>query len=161
MVRLFLSLLLSFAIFLSFGFAYAQPARALIREQEEAPGQMLYQSRHSLRDGIGSPWQVVLFKRVKNGEVKDVSLRLVGFPDGIEFLHPQSLRIVTAMGAVFEASDLFAAKAPAPNVGQYDFREILAQLQDSQPLELALPLETKRSLSIPLPVILEWQELRS
>jgi hypothetical protein len=50
----------------------SQPASALIRQQLEAPGQTLYQSRHSLRDGRGKTWQVILFKRIKVGELANV-----------------------------------------------------------------------------------------
>lgn len=158
-MRLLLSLVLSIGILLSFSLGYAQPVEAMIRQQEEAPGQVLYQSRHSWRDETGSPWQIVLFKRVKNGEVKDINLRLVGFPEQSEFVHPQELKIVTAQGSVFQAPDMFAKKSPVPNVGQYDFQDILSELPDKQSIELTLPLTKMRSLSIPIPVLLEWREI--
>ncbi|HEY9865617.1 MAG TPA: DUF3122 domain-containing protein, partial [Candidatus Obscuribacterales bacterium] len=69
-------------------FFILEPAHATIRQQQEAPGQMLYQSRHSLRDETGTAWQVVLFKRVKNNQIDTINLRLVGFPNQAVFLHP-------------------------------------------------------------------------
>ena len=160
-MRSVLSLLLSIILLLSVSLGHPQPAEALIRQQEEAPGQILDQSRHSLRDEAGNSWQVVLFKRVKDNQVKQIDLRLVGFPDAVAFSHPQGLKITTREGDVFQAADRFAEKSPAPNVGQYDLKDILPQLPANQSVQLALPLEKERKLSlpVPLPVVLEWQAI--
>jgi penicillin amidase len=56
---------------------------------------------------MGNSWQVVLFKRVKTGEIKDLHLRLVGFPEKTQFLHPEDLKLTTSTGEVFLAEDLF------------------------------------------------------
>jgi hypothetical protein len=88
---LFFLILSGLLLFLAVDRDYTAPAIALARQQEESPGQMLYQSRHSLRDDMGSPWQVVLFKRVKDKKVEELSLRLVGFPQEIQFQHPEAL----------------------------------------------------------------------
>nr|WP_223212307.1 DUF3122 domain-containing protein [Microcystis aeruginosa] len=53
--------LVSFLLFISLKIDFSLSALALTRQQLEGPGQLLYQSRHSLRDDTGSPWQVVLF----------------------------------------------------------------------------------------------------
>jgi hypothetical protein len=151
--------LVSFLLFISLQIDFSLSALALTRQQLEGPGQLLYQSRHSLRDDAGSPWQVVLFKRVKDGETVEISLRLVGFPEGIEFLHPERLTITTAKGQILAAEDAFAQESPAANVGQYKMRDILAQLPVTEAIELSLPLDNPRSLSIPTPVLLEWQSL--
>ena len=82
-----------------------EPANAVIRQQQEAPGQMLYQSRHTLRDESGKSWQVVLFKRVKDDQINTVDLRLVGFPNQAVFLHPQNLEIITAQGKLLQAEE--------------------------------------------------------
>ena len=159
MMRILFSLLLSLLLLLSVNFSYPQPANAAIRQQEEIPGQILYQSRHSLRDENGNTWQAILFKRVKDGQVKQIDLRLVVFPSAAAFAHPKALIITTREGKVFQAEDQFAEKSPAPNVGQYDFQEILPQLPANQPIQLTLPLEKASLLSlfVPTPVVLEWQ----
>ena len=51
------------------------PAFATVTQIEEAPGQMLYQSRQNLRDRTGKSWQVVAFKRVRPDGSEMVSLR--------------------------------------------------------------------------------------
>lgn len=160
MRRLF-SLLLSLVLLLSVSWLPPQPARAAIRQQEEAPGQVLYQSRHTLRDGRGDSWQVILFKRVKDGQVRRIDLRLVGFPDRAAFSHPQPLTVAVPGGPSWLAPDQFATKSPAANVGQYDFTDILPQLSGAPSIRLDLPLagEVSLSLSVPLPVVLEWQAI--
>lgn len=158
--RLFSLFIAIFIVFIVLYADYIPPALALTRSQQESPGQMLYQSRHSLRDETGSPWQVVLFKRVKEGEIQDISLRLVGFPEGIEFLHPERLPIITETGEILVAPDEFARNSPAPNVGQYAMADILPRLSADGSIELSLPLEKPRSLTVPSPVLLEWQLLR-
>lgn len=157
-MRLLLAILL--CLWLFFGFSF--PSYALIRVQEEATGQMLWQSRHSLRDNRGISWQIILFKRLKNHQIQDISLRLVGFPDMVTFRHPQPL-ILTTTDHILTASDQFAQHAPAPNVGQYDLQTIIAQLQKSKQIELDLPLDTleQATLSLPTPVLIEWQDILS
>ncbi|MEC4895008.1 MAG: DUF3122 domain-containing protein [Oscillatoria sp. PMC 1051.18] len=159
-MRLILSLLLSLMLLLGWSWASSEPAWAAIRQQEEAPGQMLYQSRHTLRDDRGQAWQLVLFKRVKNGTVAEVSLRLVGFPGVAEFAHPQNLTLRTSDGKSFLGGDRFAEASPAANVGEYDLQEILPQLAQTQSIKLILPLKpTSHQINIPFPVLLEWQEI--
>ncbi|NER27147.1 MAG: DUF3122 domain-containing protein [Symploca sp. SIO1C4] len=135
------------------------PATASIRQMEEAPGQILVQSRHTLRDETGNSWQVVLFKRIKANDATSINLRLVGFPGAAKFAHPQPLTIITETGTILNSKDMFAEKSPAANVGQYDFKNALNKLptaasvrlfpvmSDPQPIELKIPPE----------VILEWQ----
>lgn len=136
------------------------PASALIRQQQEAPGQTLYQSRHSLRDMSGKTWQVILFKRIKVGELANVQLRLVGFPNQTVFQHPAPLNLKDSSGNHLSASDVFADKAPAPNVGQYELTDILESVSASGSLELSLPVENRETrISIPSVIILEWQYL--
>ncbi|TVQ43645.1 MAG: DUF3122 domain-containing protein [Gloeocapsa sp. DLM2.Bin57] len=159
MKQLFLAFLLSVMIFLGINLSYAQPAEALLRQIEETPGQVLSQSRNSLKDSTGNAWQVVLFKRVKTGETETLHLRLVGFPDKTSFLHPQDLNITTSTGEVLTAKDILANKSPAANVGEYEFQEILSNLPESDSLELSLPLEKPVTISIPFPVVLEWLTL--
>jgi len=160
-VRKIISILLLIILPILLVWGTPDSAIAAIREQQEAPGQMLYQSRHTLKDNTGSSWQLILFKRIKNGEVENVNLRLVGFPDAAEVSHPQPLKITTSRGAVFEATDEFAEKAPAPNVGQYQLTEILPKLSKTEGLELnvAIAGNNNCAIAVPIPVVLEWKEI--
>ncbi|MCU0517401.1 MAG: DUF3122 domain-containing protein [Oscillatoria sp. Prado101] len=146
-------------LFLGLGNPY--PAVAAVSQMEEAPGQILVRSRHTLQDETGKSWQVVLFKRLKAGEGESLNLRLVGFPGVAEFSHPQPLEITAAKGEALTAADRFAAGAPAANVGEWDLLEILPQLPKNSPVRLSLPLGQNQSLKmrVPLPVVLEWQDI--
>ena len=134
---------------------------ASIRTIEEAPGQMLYQSRHSWRDRAGHSWQVILFKRVKASQIASVSLRLVAFPDLAKIAHPQPLLITTKTGKVFTSPDLFAENSPAPNVGQYDLSDVLLKLPTTDRVMLHIPLIDNESVTLRLPAsaVLEWQAI--
>ncbi|MEM8830509.1 MAG: DUF3122 domain-containing protein [Cyanobacteria bacterium P01_G01_bin.19] len=137
-----------------------QPAFASIRQMEEAPGQILVQSRHTLKDDRGNSWQVVLFKRTKADGSSTIHLRLVDFPGLADFAHPKSLTITTNTGNSFKAEDVFAEKAPAFNVGEFDLRNILSQLPVTK-LNLSLIMKGDKTtqLSIPSEVVLEWQSV--
>ncbi len=141
--------------------SFPQPAAASVGEMEEAPGQMLYKSRHTLRDNVGNSWQVILFKRVKSDGSVTINLRLVDFPGRAEFAHPQPLTISIASGEIFSAEDMFADQAPGTNVGQYNLKNVLNQLPSNLSPTLSLPLENKQMIEIKIPsvVILEWQTI--
>jgi len=134
---------------------------ASIRTIEEAPGQILYQSRHSWRDRAGHFWQVILFKRVKAGQIASVSLRLVGFPGIAILAHPQPLLITTKTGKEFTSPDMFAEQSPAPNVGQYDLSDVLLKLPRTERVMLHIPLIDNDSITLRLPLsaVLEWQKI--
>ena len=136
-------------------------ANALIREIEEAPTQIVYQAKHTLKDETGKSWQVVFYKRLKSGEVDTINLRLVGFPGTVEFTHPQPLKISYDRNKISLARDNFAEKAPATNVGEYQFPEVLFDLKKNVPVFLYLPVKTDQLaiIKIPFPVLLEWQEV--
>ncbi|MBE9169190.1 DUF3122 domain-containing protein [Pleurocapsales cyanobacterium LEGE 06147] len=137
-----------------------QLALASIRQMEEAPRQILIQSRHTLQDEQGDSWQVVLFKRFFADGSTIINLRLVDFPGKADFAHPQPLQVSTNKGDLFEAEDMFAQKSPAPNVGQFDVKDILSQLPITK-LNLSLGMKGDRStnLSIPPEVVLEWKSV--
>ncbi|MGD1714777.1 DUF3122 domain-containing protein [Hydrocoleum sp. CS-953] len=138
-------------------------ANALIREIEETPAQIVYQVKHTLRDEERKPWQVVFYKRLKSGELDTINLRLVGFPGTVEFTHPQPLKISYGQNKISLARDNFAEKAPATNVGEYQFPEVLFDLETNAKIFLSLPLKTNQpaKIKIPFPVLLEWQEVIS
>lgn len=157
--RILLRFLVVLLIF-SVTFAIPRSAEAIVSKQQETPEQTLYQSRHTLQDNLNNSWQVVLFKRLKNGKTNQIELRLVGFPGKVEFTHPQELEIITD-GQAFQASDRFSESAPGLNVGQFDLKEILPQLVTEQTITLKLPLNNQQSstIQVPFPVMLEWQEI--
>lgn len=66
--------------------AIAPPtALAVLRQVEEAPGQIVYQSRQSIRARDGHTWQVIAFQRLKpNGER---SVYLTWQPFGVKPFH--------------------------------------------------------------------------
>ncbi|HEY9903437.1 MAG TPA: DUF3122 domain-containing protein [Candidatus Sericytochromatia bacterium] len=138
-----------------------QPALAVLRQHQDEPGIMRYHSQQSLRDEAGNAWQVVLFKQITPSQPILLNLRLVGFPGTAEFTHPQPLEITTARGHILTATDVFGEESPAPNVGQYNFTDVLAKLQvnDSLKLSVALKGEQTLVLKIPNPLVREWQWL--
>lgn len=115
--------------------ALTQPAWAALRLHQNAPGIMRYHSQQSLRDTSGNALQVILFKQTTTGKPTQFHLRLVGFPGIIEFLHPQRLEVIKASGQILTAIDVYAEGAPAANVGEYNFTEILAQLSPKDSIE--------------------------
>lgn len=140
------------------------PALALLREHHQLPGVLRYHAQHSIKDRQQRAWQVILFPKDELTETK-YYLRLVGFPDLVDFIHPQSLEIITTKGDVLTASDVFASVAPAPNVGQYDVSEIMAQFPSKGSVKLIFSLlkEDNKiediSLKISPAIMTEWQWL--
>lgn len=159
-IQKFLSLI-GFLLLIVVNFAViCSPAFAVLRQHHEVPGVLRYHAQHSLRDLKGRTWQVVLFPEIHANKPTKYYLRLVGFPGVAEFIHPQSLKIITSKNQILMATDVFAKSAPAPNVGQYDLTKILFQLSQEE-LELSVALKGNNNLFITIPksVILEWQWL--
>ena len=147
-----------------FGLLAAAPTAAKIHFLEEAPGQMIYQSRQSLQDADGHSWQAIAFKRIDASDrPATVFLRLVGFPGAVDLDHTQPLTLISSLGDTLTAPDvssqIFADNPPEPNVGQYNLQAILPQLGTAIPLRLSLattqgsPVE----LSIAPTVLEEWK----
>lgn len=156
----FTRIIIVFLLALIINFSISDEGFANIIQQREAQEQVLYQARHRLTDNQGNSWQTVLFKRVKEGKIVDLNLRLVGFPDVVKFNHPQDLIVTTLNDEDMKARDEFAEKPPAENVGQYDFKNILPVSIEQKSLTLLLPVQEKSlTLKIPYPVLLEWQEI--
>lgn len=139
-----------------------EPAMAVLRQHQDEPGVMRYHSQQSLLDASGNAWQVVLFKQITPGQPIRFNLRLVGFPGIAELTHPQPLEISTASGQVLTAADVFGEESPAPNVGQYNFTEVLSKLQKGS-LTLSVPLKSKETLCLKIPesLVTEWQWLET
>lgn len=139
------------------------PAFATVTQIEESPGQMLYQSRQNLRDQNRNSWQVIAFNRIYPDGSNMISLRLVGFPGAVEIDHSQPLTLTTSMGKTLTAKDIsskISSDTPTPaNVGEYDIKPVLPQLQAEIPLQLTLPTLTGSpvELQIPSTAVQEWQ----
>ena len=158
--QLILVFIVALFVFVGLDNFTTQPALASIRQMEEAPGQVLIQSRHTLKDNRGDAWQVVLFKRSKADGSTTIHLRLVDFPGLADFAHPKSLTITTNKGDSFKAEDVFAEKSPAANVGEFDLQSVLSQLPVAKlNLSLAMKGDKTTELSIPSEVVLEWQSV--
>jgi hypothetical protein len=154
---------IALAVLLGLGMLHPPSAAAVIRELEEAPEQMLYQSRQTLKDQHGNSWQAIAFKRIRSNGQTSFDLRLVGFPGVIEIDHSQPLTLINSLGkTVFAEADLnnlFTNPAqPEPNVGQYDLQPLLSELQAELPLKLKLPTTGSEtvSLSVSPSLVEEW-----
>jgi hypothetical protein len=148
-------------LFLGTGSSIAQPAVAAIAQLEESPGQMLYQSRQTLRDRDGKTWQAIAFKRVRNGNT-EFYLRLVGFPGIVVIDRSQPLTLTTSLGQIFTATDVseqfLSDSSTAANVGQYDLQPILPQLKPEIPLKLTLQTVSGSTVTLNVPplAVQEW-----
>lgn len=127
----------------------------MIRTIEEAPNQVVVQSRHQLRDNRGLTWQVILFSRRDQ-----LQLRLVGFPEQYHFRHADPLVLITSGGQTLTAADDFPKAETVANVGQFDLLPLVSELPKNEPLVLRPPLEEQGiEIAIPTAVVIEWQTL--
>lgn len=134
-------------------------ASASVHTYPEGPDQVMVRSLQTLRDRENQAWQVVLFKRVKANQVISLNLRLVGFP-GVVVEHPRSLKITTGTGTMWEATEDRAGTTIGPNVGEYDLREVMLQLNSNTPLKLQLPVSGQDAeLVVPPFVVQEWRRI--
>ncbi|MBD2136276.1 DUF3122 domain-containing protein [Anabaena sp. FACHB-1237] len=146
--------------FLSLESLTSENAIAALTQIEQTSGEVLYRSQVKLDDNLGKVWQVILFKQSYPGAISNINLRLVGFPGSVELIHPQSLRITTNTGKIWNANDIFLDEAPAPTIGQYDFTEILPQLPlESLNLSITLPGTKFVNISVPVHVVKEWKSI--
>lgn len=145
---------------------WATPAQAAIRQFEEAPGQMLFQTRQTLQDSAGNRWQAIAFKRHKTEGDDVLYLRLVGFPGAINIDRSRPLRLVDSLGKTLTAADTSAqmftdARSPEPHIGQYDLGAVLPEINPAVPLELQIPVTDGNpvELLIAPPTLQEWKQL--
>ena len=164
--RVILLSVLALLIFSGGGILKVSPAAAAIRRLEETPGQIVYQSRQTVRDQNGNSWQTIAFKRVRSDGDASLYLRLVGFPGTAEIDRSRPLTLTNSLGQSLTAPDASSqiftdATSPEPNVGQYDLQPALSQLQSEIPLRLTLPTTDTASVILPISptLIEEWQTL--
>lgn len=151
-------------VLLGLGLFHPPSVAAAIRQLEEAPGQIVYQSQQTLKDQHGNTWQAIAFKRIRADGQTSFDLRLVGFPGVVEIDHSRPLTLTNSLGKALTAADasgsLFTeVTKPEPNVGQYDLEPLLPQIQAEIPLKLSLPTMKDGAihLSVPPSLIQEWQ----
>jgi hypothetical protein len=172
-IRQFFSWLLllgaiALGVLLGLGIINPPSAAAAIRQLEEAPGQMVYQSRQNLKDQHDNTWQAIAFKRIRPNGQTSFDLRLVGFPGVVEIDHTQPITLTNFLGktltAIDDSHDIFTEAAqPGSNVGQYDLQPLLPELETEIPLTLTLPTTGRESviLSISPSAIAEWKTVAS
>ncbi|MGA7933034.1 MAG: DUF3122 domain-containing protein [Kovacikia sp.] len=155
-------------LLLGLGMLNPPSAAAAIRQLEEAPGQVVYQSRQTLKDQHGSSWQAIAFKRIRANGQTSFELRLVGFPGVVGIDRSQPLTLTNSLGKTLTAADassqiFSAAASPEPNVGQYDLQPLLPQLPVGIPLKLTLPTLKGEAVSLSVSPLLieEWQTVAS
>ncbi|MEO1070601.1 MAG: DUF3122 domain-containing protein [Cyanobacteria bacterium J06638_6] len=145
------------------GFLLAtSPALAAIRQLEEAPGQIVYQSRRSLADQRGDRWRAIAFNRIRPDASTSFDLRLVGFPGTAAIDRDRPLTLISSLGQSVTARDassqIFTA-APEPHIGQYDLQPVVAQLPAAIPMQLVLPMLDQEDavFSLSPALIQEWK----
>lgn len=142
------------------------PAQAAIHAYPEAEQQILYRSRLSLRDNQDQAWQLILFKRLQDGQTIDFKLRLVGFPGQVSLSHPQPAILQQGRDRRWQLSDETDAdpqlQSVTATVGQYDIRAAMVDLDRASPLSLTLTLgdREQRSLTLPPYIVREWLNLK-
>jgi hypothetical protein len=163
--RITQGLMLIGGIWICWNLWVASPVSASLSQQQEAPQQILYQSRATLQDTQGHSWQVILFKRIRADGSATLQLRLVGFPGIPGPQHPRDLTVTTSIGQLFTAADLTASVgesfAQLSNVGQYDMVAVVPQLRPEIPTHLVLVGSDQQPITLLLSPLLveEWQTL--
>lgn len=146
-------------------FCQPAPAWATVRVHQEAPDQVLYQSRQSLRDRQRQTWQAIAFKRVSTTGESSLYLRIIGFPDRTLLEQNQPLLLQDMVGQTWAAesaiTEIFTQGPPAANVGQYRLDALIAQLQPGSPYWLMLPGSDGQPVELKAPpiVVQEWQAI--
>lgn len=150
-------------VFLGLGIVPTPHAIAAIRQLQEAPGQIVYQSRQNLKDKHGNSWLAIAFKRIRAEGKISVNLRLVGFPRVVEIDHSKPLLLTNSLGKTLSAADISSniftdATVPESNVAQYDIQPLLPQLQAEIPLKLTIATLAGETINLLLPpsFVQEW-----
>jgi hypothetical protein len=158
-IKKFLKLILGMILM----FAMQEPAFANIHTYPDGLDQIMYRSQQSFRDSMNRAWQLVLYKRLKNGTLENVRLRLVGFPGSVEFTHPTPLNITTGTGESWQVQDVWNPSLLPLNVGEYDASNLMNQLDSNSPLRIDLPLNKQPLVELVIPpfAVQEWRDLIS
>ncbi len=162
--QILLSVWLGMLLMWSSWAAMPAPAAAAIRQLEEKPGQVVYQSRHSVTDQYNNRWQTVAFNRVRPDGSTSFFVRLSGFPDSVDIDRSQPITLRDPMGDVWQAADaseqMFTdASSRKGHIGQYDLLPVVNALDPVLPIEIELPTLDSGTikLSIQPTAIQEWK----
>jgi hypothetical protein len=133
----------------------APSAHAVIWQLEEAPDQVLYQTRQGVKDQFGDSWQIIAFKRQYPDGQERLQLRLVGFPIDSKLkaarkifrLDPtQPLDFINVFGQTLTAA--VSDEVPSEvNVGQYNLRSVLSELAPEIPWTMMVSTLTPEGIS--------------
>ncbi|MBD1844245.1 DUF3122 domain-containing protein [Cyanobacteria bacterium FACHB-63] len=135
-------------------------AMASVHTYSDANG-ALFRSLSKLQDDSDRAWQVVFYKKFPFGQPDLIHLRVVGFPGLVTLNHEQPLEI-EANRSLFRAEDVTSKEFPIAQVGEYDFKPVLTQLDTDTKLTLILPLTSGIArLKIPPETALEWWRIAS
>lgn len=166
--RLLLQGTLVLTLLLGLGIVNIADAAATIRQIEEAPGQVVYQSRQTLADRHGNTWQAIAFKRIYSNGKSSLELRLVAFPEIAKIDHTKPLLLTNSLGKTLIATDVSNTIFTDPsnlelNVAQYEIQPLLPQLQAEIPLKLTIPTLDGEAINLFLPstFVQDWQTLFS
>ncbi len=158
---------MTFALSLLLAFAVSAPAQASIHTYPEPERQTtMYRSRLSLRDNQDLAWQIILFKRVKEGQVIELNLRLISFPGQFTLSHPQALLVEQGGNQVWELPDETLLDPQLQwsidSLAQYDAKPLLMTLERSAPMTLTVTLDgqEQREVLVPPYVVKEWLQLQ-
>lgn len=159
--------ILILSLFLIGGKVSLQPVMAEMSQPEEASGQILYQSRHTLQDKDGNKWETIAFKRMYPDGNSLLYLRLEGILGVTNLSRNQPLTFLNCKGQTVEAADksqeIFPNASPAPHIRQYDLQPILVEVEEEVSLCLKLPSADGSTieLDVPFTVINEWKAVAS
>lgn len=158
---------LAIALILAWLTVSPEPAQASIHTYPEPERQTtMYRSRLSLRDDQELAWQTILFKRVKDGQVIELNLRLISFPGQLTLSHPQTLVVEQGGNQTWELPDETLLdpqlQAVSSSLAQYDAKPLLMSLERPAPMTLKVTLESQeqRVLVVPPYVVKEWLQLQ-
>ena len=139
----------------------SESALASIHTYPESSTQIMYRSQQSLRDISDRAWQAILYKRIESGQLKTLRLRLVGFPEMVKLARPQELQIITGTGKFWNAENVLINSSFPANVGEYNFLEVMKNLDYDTPLRLNLSLQdsSRAEIVVPIFAVKEWRKL--
>lgn len=165
--RLVKTIVLLFILVLLLLLAFPSLVQADIGRVEEAPGQVLYQTRTTLKDQKSNRWQAIAFKRYQPDGTDTLGLRLVGFPGTVVIDRSRPLKLVDSLGGELTAADTSARMftdetSPEPYITQYDLGAVLVDIRPAVPLELQIPVESGDPIVLLMApsTLQEWKQLR-
>lgn len=71
------------------------------------------------------------------------------------------MQITTGTGKVWNVEDILVDSSFPPNVGEYDFLEVMKKLESNTPLLLNVSLQREQTVELVVPIfaVKEWRRL--